>query len=183
MNSFNIILLLILCLFFIHLTINVEGFVPINDLLNIKEETPISDLDHYILNFDKLITTRVNDIPDVKQYYELPYYEKFPYNINGRIIKFIYEKLNDTEYDDDVIKVTKNAYNVYYTDKDTQGFQKCVFNVDITNNTRFFVRTLKLYAIFNKDGTSMDIVSIKVEGIKSDFKFIPSNKNDNISIY
>jgi len=161
---------------------NQEDFVPYNDLNNIKDDKIVT-LNDDILKFDKHLNINVQEIPNTSDFYKHPYYEKFPYNISSKLLVYIHCRLINTEYEKDKILITKEPYNVYYSDVDPYGLQKCVLNIEIVNNTQFFVRTLQFYVLLNKDGTSMQIISLKVDDERKDFKYIPSNKDDNIQIF
>jgi hypothetical protein len=157
-----------------------ESFVPFNDLDNINNDKIMDSITQLLLDFDKLIITNVDKIPDIKnsKFYKHPYYEKFPYDINDSLINFIKGKLIGSIYENDKIVINKDAYEIYYNAvSDTTCLQECVFNIDVTNNTHFFVRKLQFYVKFNDNGTYMAVISLNVDGTSVNFNFKPYNNN------
>lgn len=178
-SEYIIIMILILLLLLLSNNI-IESFVPLNDLDNINSDKIVDTMTQLLLDFDKLIITDANKIPDIKnkKFYKHPYYENFPYDINDSLVGFIQNKLIESIYENDKIVINKDAYEVYYNAvSDSTCLQECVFNVDITNNTHFFVRKLQFYVKFNDNGTYMEIISLTVDGTSVNFKFKPYNNN------
>ena len=179
MAEFGILIAICMCVIvMIGLAVNndtTEKFVEYNSD-NIENDFIQDDITKELSDFDAIINT-IEDIPDVsmQQFYKYPYYEEFPYDINTILINYIQTKLKDTYYEKDKILITKNPYDIYYTDILEDGFKDCIFYIDIVNNTHFFTRKLHVYMKINEENYKIQMKALRVYKEELKFKYISLN--------
>jgi hypothetical protein len=170
------------------------SIIPSNGFLQIDDNT----VEFRSIKQIKSINSKINikDFPEYENTFQKePMFDKTLGDIFNKIVlKYLYEKLQLSN-----LQIVKDAYNVYYIDKDND--RHFVFDIDIKNVNENWIYTFKCYIIVknvnsilldsgeydinilqNKDNIDLEMINMIID-IPRDFNVNPNQQSINNEEY